>query len=234
MLAVIIPTLNATQDLALCLPQLEGERIIVADGGSHDETLKTALKGGAVLAMGQRGRGSQISCGAKLALMTDADWLLVLHSDVRLPDNWRDIVAKHRRNHPQKVGYFRYAVQASGFMPHLQSCLVALRCWAWKMPYGDQGLLIPRSLYTSVGGYGDMPLFEDVDIMNRLKARFGRGAIRPLSGKIYTDVSAYERQGWWKRGARNFKLFRAYQKGASVESLKALYYADMKTEPEHD
>ncbi len=234
MLAVIIPTLNAEGALPYCLSTLKGERVIVADGGSQDKTLREALNGGAVLAMGQKGRGSQIACGVKLALMTEADWLLILHSDARLPDDWRDNVAQHRRDHPQKVGYFRYAVQAKGFMPRLQAFLVGLRCWAWKMPYGDQGLLIPRSLYTSIGGYGDMPLFEDVDMMNRLKSRFGRRSIRPLSGKIYTDVSAYEREGWWKRGARNFKLFRAYQKGASVASLKTLYYADMKTDLQHD
>jgi len=96
------------------------------------------------------------------------------------------------------------------------------------MPYGDQALLIPKAVYESVGGYGDMALFEDVDMMNRLKAEIGRFRIHRLSGKIYTDISAYKAQGWWARGSRNFKLFKAYQKGASPDSLKEIYYADIE------
>jgi len=231
-LAIIIPTRNAETCLPNCLPPLAGERVIITDGGSTDKTLELAVKSGASLAVGYAGRGPQLGRGARLALLTEADWLLFLHSDTILPQNWRDIVQTHIQNNPKSAAYFRYAVQAKGFMPRLQAALVALRCWAWRMPYGDQGLLIPASLYEAVGGYSDLPLFEDVDMMNRLKAKIGRQNIRPLSGAIHTDVSAYHAQGWWTRGLRNFKLYRAFQKGVqdrnAVEELMRKYYSDIK------
>lgn len=232
MLAIVIPTRNAANALAQNLPSFSGERVIVSDGGSGDNTLTVAAKHDAVLAIGSAGRGPQLARGAKLAGLTGAEWMLFLHSDSRLPKDWRDIVQRHMENYPNSVAYFRYAVQARGFMPRLQAVLVALRCWAWRMPYGDQGLLMPTAIYHAVGGYSDLPLFEDVDMMNRLKAKIGRRNIRPLPTAIHTDVSAYHAQGWWTRGLRNFNLYRAFQKGAqdrnAVEELMRKYYSDIE------
>lgn len=229
MLTIIIPTLNAEAVLSQSLSALESERVIVSDGGSDNATLLTAMQNQAVLAMGTAGRGPQLSRGANLALLTGADWLLFLHSDTRLPKHWREAVDRHIRKRPNCVGYFRYAIQGRGVFPLIQAFLVALRCWWWKMPYGDQGLLIPRHIYEKVGGYSDLPLFEDVDMMNRLKAAIGRWRIHRLGASIHTDVSAYHAQGWWTRGAKNFKLFKAFQKGASVDELQALYYGQNET-----
>ncbi len=226
MLAVVIPTLNSAPCLPNCLPALAGETIVISDGGSDDATFDLALKAKASLCVGQKGRGPQTALGAKLALLKGADWLLFIHSDTRLPKNWREVVDTHITEHSDKVAYFRYAQQAKGLRPWLQSRFVALRCWAWALPYGDQGLLISRDVYEAIGGYSDLPLFEDVDIMNRLKARLGKSKIRALPVAVHTNISAYETQGWLKRGWRNFRLMRQFQKGASVSDLTRQYYND--------
>lgn len=226
MLSIIIPTRNAEAAVSQNLGQYAGERLIISDSGSRDATLETAYLAGAQLCLGSAGRGPQLARGAKFALLTDAEWMLFLHSDARLSGNWRSAITDHMQNFPEKVGYFRYAKQAKGFWPWLQSVLVSLRCWAWKLPYGDQGLLISRESYERVGGFSNLPLFEDVDIMNRLKLTHGRRNIRPLPAFVRTDISAYEAQGWWKRGWRNFNLLRGFQSGKSVEELMATYYRE--------
>lgn len=226
MLAVIIPALNSERQLKLSLQSLYGETLIISDGGSSDGTLLLAVKAGAVVSLGHPGRGPQMARGAKLALLKGAEWLLFLHSDTQLPPNWRIIVDDHILTHPDKAAYFQYAQQAKGFRPWLQSRLVALRCRAWKLPYGDQGLLISHDLYEAVGGYADLPLFEDVDMMNRLKAHLGRDGIRSLHAKVRTDIRAYEKQGWLRRGWRNFRLMRRFQRGVPVPDLMKIYYND--------
>ena len=40
-----------------------------------------------------------------------------------------------------------------------------------RLPYGDQGLLIPRRLYRQLGGYKPLPLMEDVEFMRRIGRR---------------------------------------------------------------
>jgi hypothetical protein len=54
---------------------------------------------------------------------------------------------------------------------------VALRSRWGQMPYGDQGLLIHRSLYERVGGYRSLALMEDVDLIQRLQQISRIGAL---------------------------------------------------------
>ncbi len=226
MFTLIIPTLNAEVALKETLPNFAGHKLIITDSGSEDTTLDLAIKAGATLCFGSAGRGPQLARGASLALLRGSDWLLFLHGDARLSPNWCDEVEHHISTYPNSVGYFRYGRQGDGFWPWLQRVLVALRCWAWKLPYGDQGLLISARVYEALGGYSDLPLFEDVDIMNRLKADLGRSKIRPLGAFVVTDTSAYAVQGWCKRGWRNFRLLRRFQRGESISQLTRQYYND--------
>lgn len=222
MLAVIIPTYNTAPYLQNLLPQIAGKaRLIIADGGSSDDTLKQAIKGGAVIAVGAQGRGGQLALGANLAL--ENDWLLFIHADNQLPQNWEHIVERHIKNHPDCAGYFRFRADASGFWARFMDFWVALRCQWWGLPYGDQGLLISRQMYDGLGGYKSMPLFEDVDMIDRFKARFGRTRLRPLNGHMQICVEKYKQDGFWKRGRRNLKLLKAYRRGEDIDTLQKLY-----------
>ena len=207
MLIVIIPTFQAQAGLLQLLPQLNGERIIVADGGSTDGSLTAAAAAGASLAVGTTGRGSQLRLGAKLATLTGEadDWFLFLHADSQLDGDPR---------------YFRFKAAAFGIKAWLMNRLVALRCAALGLPYGDQGLLISRALYEQVGGYEPMALFEDVDLIERIR---NMATLRPLPAALTTDVSAYWRDGLWVRGTRNLTLLWRYKRGAPVKELLRAY-----------
>lgn len=226
MLTLIIPTRNAEDALRQSLPRLAGERLVISDSGSDDTTLAQALTSAATLCFGSAGRGPQLARGAKLANLRGSDWYLFLHADAQLSPNWREEVEHHISAYPDYAGYFRYGRQGDGFWPWLQRVMVSLRCWAWKLPYGDQGLLISAKTYERIGGFSDLPLFEDVDIMNRLKAGLGRSKIRPLGAFVVTDTRAYEQQGWWRRGWRNFQLMRGFQRDEPVSDLIQKYYND--------
>jgi len=224
MLAVIIPTLDAEACLASILPELNKVRLVISDGGSKDGTLSQALNSGAVLARGRVGRGAQLARGAELAgAVEDVSAYLFLHADCRLETSWQDAVETALRT-PDTAWFFRYRPNGTGWGVMWLRFIVWLRGWAWRLPYGDQGLLIPRDMYEALGGYdADKPLFEDVDIIDRIKAKYGRTALKKLTIALNTDVSDHLRQGVWTRGWRNYKLLNAYRRGEPTSDLLRKY-----------
>ena len=87
------------------------------------------------------------------------------------------------------------------------------------LPYGDQGLLVSRKLYEEIGGYEDIPLMEDV----RLVQAIGKRRLVMLSAEARTSGEKYERDGWRKRSWKNAWLITRYLMGASPEQLAAAY-----------
>lgn len=221
MICIIIPTLNCADHLLALLPQLKGaDRVVVVDGGSVDETIAVAVTR-AVIAAGAKGRGQQLALGVTHAL--GADWLLLIHADNQLPKDWMRSVERHIARHPNAAGYFRYHADGKGFWPRFMEFWVGMRCQWWGLPYGDQGLLISRDMYEAVGGYPAQSLFEDVAIVDSIKEKFGRLALRPLKGRMRVDISKYEHEGIWARGQKNLKLLKAYRRGEDVAALAKTY-----------
>lgn len=208
MISVIIPTLDAEATLGETLSSLvpaavEGlvKEVIVVDGGSSDATVRVVDGAGATLVTAPRGRGSQLAAGADKARFP---WLLFLHADTVLDTGWEreaasfiDRVETGRR--APSAAAFRFALDDAGFKARLLEFLVALRCALLGVPYGDQGLLVPASLYRQVGGFRPLPLMEDVDIVRRL----GWRRIVMLRAHAVTSAERFRTQGYFRRSARN-------------------------------
>ncbi|MEL6101810.1 MAG: glycosyltransferase [Pseudomonadota bacterium] len=215
-ISVIVPTLNAEAALPGCLMALtEGLEIglirdlIVSDGGSTDLTPALADDWGAEVVSGPPSRGGQLRRGCAAA---QGDWLLILHADTQLAVGWSDVAARHLKT--RKAGWFRLRFDRGG---HVVAAWANLRS-RLGLPYGDQGLLLPRALYLEAGGYLDIPLMEDVAL-----ARALRGHLVGLSADAVTSAEKYRKQGWLWRGSRNLFLLIRYFGGASPERLAAAY-----------
>jgi rSAM/selenodomain-associated transferase 2 len=225
-LSIIIPTLNAMPRLADCLAALvEGlsagllREAIVVDGSSDDSSAALAADMGCkvvVLAPEARGRGNQLRAGAAAA---SGDWLLFLHADTVLQAGWVAAVADHMTSNADKGAHFKLAFDAASPSAARVAGLANLRAKAWGLPYGDAGLLISRTLYDAIGGYGAMPLMEDVDIVRRL----GRARLVALDCVAQTSAAKYERGGWWSVPTRNLMLLGAYHLGVKPEILAGWY-----------
>lgn len=219
MLCVIIPTLNAQMHLEFILRDLgDVPRIVIADGGSEDKTLDIAARYQTVTALGATGRGQQLALGANWA--GEADWYLFLHADSRLHPKAMEKIAHHMAHYGDQAGYFDFKLDSSKLSARFLEKLVALRCFALAMPYGDQGLLIPQSLYASIGGYDEITLFEDVGIIRRL----GRRRLRRLGVSIFTCARRYYKEGYFRRAFKNIGLMIRYYRGADPEALAKIYY----------
>ncbi len=216
-ISVVIPTLDAVRELPGCAAALmEGvevgivRELIVSDGGSSDGTLQFADEIGAMIVTGPASRGGQLRRGCAAAR---GDWLLVVHADTQLATGWTKPVLRHLATDDAGWGTLRF--DHGG---RLVAGWANLRSRMFGLPYGDQGLLLPRALYEAVGGYPDQPLMEDVALAGAL-----RGRLRPLGVVAVTSAEKYRQQGWMRRGARNLWTLLRYGAGASPERLAQGY-----------
>ena len=218
--SVVIPTLDAAPELPGCLAALmEGvgagliREVVVSDGGSRDATLALAREAGAAVVEGVRGRGGQIGRGVAAS---GGPWLLILHADTRLDPGWSEAVCAHMEA-GREAAWFRLAFRAEGMAPRLVAGWANLRS-RMGVPYGDQGLLVPRALLDAVGGYEDIALMEDVSLARRL-----RGRMRGLPVRARTGAARYQREGWARRGGRNLLTLMRYLGGADPARLARRY-----------
>lgn len=230
MITVVIPTLNAEKTLAATLTSLvpgavDGvvRQVVVVDGGSTDRTLRIAEDSGADIVRAERGRGRQMRAGAQAARFP---WLLFLHADTVLDAGWdREAAAFIERidigQRQPTAAAFRFALDDMGFLPRMIETGVALRCTLLRLPYGDQGLLIPRTLYDDIGGFRELALMEDVDIVRRL----GRKRTLILRSQAVTSAVRYRNDGYLRRSARNLACLGLYLLRAPMPLIERLYGA---------
>ncbi len=220
-LTVLIPTLNAARRLAPTVASVfEGVQdgliaeLVFADGGSTDGTPAIADDIGATLITSAPGRGTQLAIAASTV---KTPWLMVIHADTVLSSGW----TRHVRDHittSQNAAYFRLAFDSAKPAARRTAVWANLRSKLFQLPYGDQGLLLPTDLYKSVGGYGDIPLMEDVKIVRSL-----RGKLTLLDATATTSAAKYDTEGYLKRGSKNLLTLSKYLIGVSPETLAKRY-----------
>ena len=225
--SVVIPALNAGARLPACLNALAAgglaglvREAIVVDGGSRDDTAAVADAFGARVLSAPPGRGGQLRAGANAAR---GRWLLFVHADTVLEPSWMDEASAFMERGEDGAAVFALAFDACGLAPRIVAAGAMARTRLLKSPYGDQGLLISRRLYDAVGGFADMPLFEDVDIVARIVRHGGRKALRVLKARAVTAAERYERDGYAARVIANLWLRARYHAGVSPEKLARRY-----------
>lgn len=228
MISVIIPARNAEQTLPATLAALvpaavDGivRQVIVVDGGSSDATAEVADHAGADIVKSAPGRGGQLAQGAAIARFP---WLLFLNADTVLEDGWERSATSFMRHvdlgeRPIAAGAFTFRLDDKGLAPRLLEAVVHLRCKLLRIPFADQGLLIPRRLFDDVGGYRNMPIMEDLDLARRL----GRRRLAMLDAKAVTSAERYRRDGYLSRSFRNQICHMLYGAGIPVSMIARLH-----------
>ena len=176
---------------------------------------------GAKFIRAQKGRGTQLAAGAEQAR---SNWLLFLHGDTVLQSGWEAEASAFIERvdggvRPEAAAAFSFALDDFGAWPRLLEASVGLRCAVFRFPYGDQGLLIPKRLYDSIGGYRPLPLMEDVDLVRRL----GRKRLVMMRTKAVTSAVRYKRDGYLARIARNVACLSLYYLRVPPATIVRLY-----------
>jgi rSAM/selenodomain-associated transferase 2 len=220
MISVIIPALNEASDIAATLraifaldPTLE---VIVADGGSDDGTADVASLQGARVVQSRQGRGLQLARGAEEAR---GEVLWFVHADTLVhPSALEDIRASLR--HPGVAGgnfRLRFAGQSLGarLLNRMQGLRTIL---GWD--YGDNTIFVRRGVYWKVGGFQSYPLFEDADLVKRIR-RAGRFATLP--GPVTSSSRRFDKGRFFSTAMLWIVLQTLYWIGVPPRVLARLY-----------
>jgi len=180
--------------------------IVIADGGSTDGTVAAASTAGVRTVVAPRGRAAQMNAGARAVA---GRWLLFLHADSRMPPRARRALLTAVVDEPElEAAVFGFAIDLPPGWKRFIELGQALRQTLYGLPYGDQGLLVRRERFETIGGFPDIPLLEDVAA---LRALGGRARVRTLPGAILTSGRRYRRNGvvrtWLQHAAIMFLYY---------------------------
>ena len=221
-LSIIIPTLNESKNLPLLLSDLAennfDSEILIVDSLSKDKTKDIALiYGASFYKVQKKNRGFQLNYGAEKAR---GDWILFLHADSRLNKSWSKEIQYLIMKKSRFIYYFKFKVNNKLFTYRILELFVNLRCFLFKSPYGDQGLLINKEIFNNYGGYKDIPLMEDFDFIRRIN----RKNLVALKNSIYTSSRKWRKVNIILQAIYNWKLRRMWIKGVSLNEIYKKYY----------
>ena len=191
--SVVIPTLNEALRISSCLAQFDNLPgnwdLIVADGGSTDDTVRLAESHGARVVAGPSGRGPQQNIGAAHA---EGEVLLFLHADVFLPVDACAQIEALLTDPSVIAGAFRVRHQAERWRSTWKRHLLRVADWRsryTRRPYGDQGIFLRKTDFEAAGGFPSWPLMEEVHLARDLARQ---GTIRVLRSEVQVSGRRFE------------------------------------------
>jgi rSAM/selenodomain-associated transferase 2 len=229
-IAVVVPVLGDAVELDALLARLAAQQpaeLIVVSGRADAEVAAVCDRHGCAYAEAPANRGAQLDAGARRAR---AAMLWFVHADALPPDDALDAIAAAVRDGAES-GCFRFAFQGPAtWYKRLLARLVALRVRCGGMVYGDQGIFARRDVYLAEGGFAAWPLFEEVTLVRRLRAR---GTFRVLARALPVATRRWERDGWLRRTLHNRWLALRFSLGGSPDALAATYRALLRSGGKH-
>ena len=217
-ISVIIPALNEAGSIADTVASADGaDEVIVVDGGSGDATRECAARAGARVISSARGRARQMNAGADAAR---GSLLVFVHADTRLPGGFRDQLLNVIHGDQAHWGRFDLRFDAGGLLIRLIAGLINTRSRMTGGATGDQAIFVAADVFRKIGGYRDMPLFEDVELCRRLKRGYRMGI---PSSPVVTSSRRWRTDGAIRVSLQMWSLKLMYLAGVSPQRLAKLY-----------
>ena len=219
-ISVIIPALNEAHNIADTITSIShgnNTEIIVVDGGSIDHTVFIAKTMGAKIIQGSPPRSRQMNQGAEAA---SRDVLLFLHADTLLPENFNRHVLDALKHRGVVAGAFELRIDSS--VPSLRFIerIANWRSRCFKMPYGDQAIFMFSNVFHQMGGFPDIPIMEDFELIRRLRKK---GDVVILPVPVITSPRRWLNHSILKTTLINQLVVISYFMGISPDTIARLY-----------
>lgn len=223
-ISVIVPTLDEEISLGATLSALKQLRkiaeIIVVDGDSEDETPEIAESFDVKIVRSKRGRGVQLDAGAQIAT-GDVFWFL--HADTLPPETAIQEMITALSDETIVGGNFEIRFDGKSLAAKLLTWLYP-KLRALDLCYGDSAFFVRGEIYRKSGGFGELPLFEDVEFYQRIKKH---GRFVHLKSAVISSSRRFERRNFALVFAR-WSLFQGLYWLGFPPTILAKYYAPVR------
>jgi rSAM/selenodomain-associated transferase 2 len=218
-ISVVIPTWNEADNIEATIRSAiaPGVEIIVADGGSTDGTPERAAALGVTVIQSPPGRARQQNAGAAVAR---DGILLFLHADTILPDGWQNHVFELLLDPLAVGGGFLWKTDLDNPYMRLARFFVRLRTVYGQEPWGDQAIFVRRGDFEAIGGFPDVPIAEDRDLVRVLRRR---GQIVTVPKDVLTSGRRWKQIGVIRGFVTNRLIILGCQLGLPRSVLARLY-----------
>lgn len=222
--SIVVPVLYEEDAITGLLAHLQdigaGRRgeVIVVDGDPRGGTIGRVRDDRVVAMTSPPWRSRQMNAGAAAAR---GHTLIFLHVDTLLPRDALAAIDRVSSDDRYVGGAFCLRFDSDRFIYRVMSRVVTLRSRYNRMPYGDQCIFLRRRYFERIGGYREMPIMEDVEIVRRIR-RAG-GQLKILDSAVRTSCRRMEAEGVARRVAINCMLMTLYNLGVSPERLARFY-----------
>lgn len=223
-ISVIIPVLHESGTIPGLIRHLSTQpnrdpcEFIVVDGSPRQDTIAGLSAPGCIVIASDRGRARQMNAGAAVAR---GEYLIFLHADTVLPEHALSAVRGVLKDGRYVGGAFDLGIRSERPVFRLIARVASLRSRCTRIPYGDQAIFVRRDYFNLIGGYKDIPVAEDLDLMRRIKKR--GDAICILGCRVSTSPRRWEREGIVTCTLRNWAVALLFCLGVSPFRL-ARYY----------
>jgi hypothetical protein len=163
---------------------------------------------------GTRGAGL-----ARAVSRARGDVLLFLHADSRPHGDALGIVRREVER-GAAAGAFSLAYADADFRMRWIAWWANLRSRLLRLPFGDQGIFCRRNAYEAAGGFRDLPVCDDLDLVRRLR-RVGRFVVRPEA--TTTSPRRYRERGALRQVLRVWRVMAGYFAGVDPATLRRWY-----------
>jgi rSAM/selenodomain-associated transferase 2 len=204
--------------------QFSGEsfEIIVVDGDTNGSTIQAIHHPRVVKLCSKTGRGVQMNAGAKAA---QGEILIFLHADTELPPNALNHIRHIMSEKKYAAGAFELSFDSERWAFKLIAKAASWRYRLTQLPYGDQAIFMPQQYFFRIGGFAEIPIMEDLDLMRRVKKQGDKIFIS--KERIKTSARRWEKEGIVYCVLRTWFLASLYCLGVSPDKL-AKYYQHYK------
>ena len=220
--SIIIPTLNEEKYLPPVIEHLknidEDLEIIIADGGSEDNTVKIAERLNVKVCKSEKGKGFQLNNGASCA--TGAI-LIFLHADTFLPVNAFSLINEYLLVRKVDIAAFKMKFDKESFLMDLYS-------WFTKFDsifttFGDQVIVIRRDFFNELSGFPNLTIFEDVELLRKARKKT---KVYKLPSYVTTSARRFEKRGHLKTQCLNGLYILEYLAGVNPDNIYKKYFRD--------